>query len=165
MTFPRLVAIKGANLTAFDGTLDFIVTVQPREGSSPEDWPFHYVPGDRAPMTLAVKDWLAAHPKFKPGPRPVPSSNPLDYPLTRRQVRFVFIGLGLPADAVDIALVNVEDRPTREMLRIEWFEGRTFRRDDPVVVHTALHWVGIEPPLTDARIDKRWLEIARLGFT
>jgi hypothetical protein len=116
------------------------------------------VPSDGAPVTLAVKQYLADHPGLTIAKRVIPSRPVHTIHLTRRNVRLALASLGLPADAVELALAESEPADEREILRINWMEAQNLRRDDPIMVLTVNHWrsAGVD----EAKLDAAWLKIA-----
>lgn len=157
----EFISIRSGTKGPLPGTLDLMIEVK-TDDDAREVWPFHYVPADKEPVTLAVAAWLQANPKFAFGPWPKPSTDPNDYRLNRKQVRMAFIRLGLPADAIDIALNNSSKGAEREMMRLDWLEDSVFDRLAPVVIETFAFYAQVDPTLTESKLDAAWLDAARL---
>ena len=111
-------------------TLDLEIEVE--VDGKREVWPFHYVPDDEAASTLAVKEWLAAHPALAIAKRPPVNIN--DTYLDRRSIRLALIAMGLAADAPEqaFATMSVEQQ-------VEWMESKGFRRGDPLIGQILAH--------------------------
>jgi hypothetical protein len=156
---PKIVDVKSI-MEGPNGrdTLSMMVEVELDEGVR-EVWPFHYVPSDKAESTKTVTAWLAAHPDFPIGPRVVPMRPVNEMAITRRSIRLALVGLGLPADAVELALAESQPDTEREVMRAIWMEAQVVRRDDPIIVITVNYWrerAGID----EAMADKAWFEEA-----
>lgn len=145
----------------FPGVLELKIKVLTSEGLE-ETWPFTYSPADPAPISTAATQWLAEHPDFEIAPAVALTA--IDFSLNRRNVRSVFIGLGLPADAVDTAIQNKPAGGEREELMLAWLEDDHYRFDSPVVSATFDHWAGIDPNLTLAALEARWMEIGKMLY-
>lgn len=155
----RLVDVKSAEHSRWNNDiLDLVITVETDEGTV-EDWPFGYHTSDKAPITLAVTEFLAKHPDFEI--RDAPPLTAYNFHLNRRDVRAAFIGSGLRSDAVQTAIDNIATGAEREMLMVEWEETGWFRRDDPIVIATIKHWAQFDPTFDEQRFDGNWM---RLGL-
>ena len=133
-------------------TLDLIIEVETDEGNV-EEWPFHYVPDDTWPVTLAVKEWLAEHADFPIAKRPPPTVE--DFNMNRANLRRVLVAVGQRADAVETAL---DKNPGNEMLRVEWLEAvGGWPRTAPLVKLVLDHY-GIDPKAFDAEWLRRGKE-------
>jgi hypothetical protein len=150
---------KGVRSRWDDRLIDLEIKVLTSEGTE-EVWPFTYSPDDNAPMTKKAGAWMSAHPNFKIAA--APKLKPSDYTLNRRNVRSVFIGLGAPANAVDIAIENRPAGNERENLMLAWLEDASFSRDSEIVEMAFNHWSGIDPNLTKKMLDDRWMEIGKM---
>lgn len=152
----KLVGVNSAEVNRWHPDLiDLSITVETDEGTI-ETWPFTYHPDDPAPMTLAAKDYLAAHPELEiTSPAELTTA---DFRLNRRDVRIVFMGLGYGANAVDVALENLERGAQKDDLQLGWMENDSFARDDQIVLSTYEHWRGIDPTLTAEKVDEKWLD-------
>lgn len=153
--------VRAGHNRYFPEALDLLIKVQTSEGLE-ETWPFTYVKGDGAPITLQATEWLAAHPDFEIAP--AVALTPIDYTLNRRNVRSVFIGLGLPADAVETAIQNKPAGGEREELHLSWLEDDAFRFDAPVVTATFEHWASIDPNLKLSALQARWMEMGKVSY-
>lgn len=159
MTVTFIEVVRAEHSRFWSDVLDLDIRVITEEGVE-EVWPFTYVPSDGAPVTAAVATWLGTHPEF-----PVAAAVALsaaDFGLNRRNVRSAFIGIGLGADAVDIAINAKPAGGEREDLMLSWLEDDSFRIDSPVVVAAFDYWVGIDPNLTLAALNTKWVELGRM---
>jgi len=156
-----LDVLKAERVVFNDRLIDLEIKVRTSEGTE-EVWPFTYSPDDNAPITVAAGAWMSAHPDFK-----IKAARKLradDFALNRRNVRSVFIGLGFPANAVDIAIENRPAGGERENLMLAWLEDNSFRRDHEVVELAFAHWSGIDPNVTKKMLDDRWIEIGKMMY-
>lgn len=55
-----LIEVISIQRTSHPDRLECVIKVDAGEGE--EEWPFTYVADDTAPMTLAVRQWMAEHP-------------------------------------------------------------------------------------------------------
>jgi hypothetical protein len=142
--------------------IDLMIEVETDQGTV-ETWPFGYLPSDLAPITQQVTEWFKNNPQMEI--RPAPKLTHLDFGLNRRDVRVAFIGLGLPADAVEIALARKTADSDGELLKVDWLEGERFGRNDPVIVATLEHYIGLDPTLTPEKLDAKWLSIGMMNLS
>lgn len=159
----KLLDVLSAEYSRFrPDIIDFKIKVETDEGAE-EVWPFAYHPEDGSPITLGVKLWLEAHPDFKVA-KAAPLT-PADFHLNRRDVRTVFLTLGFPADAVDIAIQNRPAGGEREEAMLSWLEDDYFQRDSAVVLIAFEHWRGIDPNLTAEQVNERWILLGKRTLT
>jgi hypothetical protein len=71
--------------------------------------------------------------EYTPPEPPAPSTDPKDWPLTRRQLRLGLLGLGLTETAVLAAINETEDAAARAVALIEWQDADDYNFDHPLV--------------------------------
>lgn len=155
----KLVSVNSAEVNKFHpDLLELSITVETDDGTV-ETWPFTYHPSDTAPITIAAKEYLAAHPELEiTSPAELTAA---DFNLNRRDVRSVFMALGYGVNAVDVALENLERGSQKDELQLGWMEDAMYPRDSQTVLSTYEHWRGIDPTLTAEKVDEQWLRIGK----
>lgn len=76
---------------------------------------------------------LAIEPYEYTQPDPVVSTDPADYPLTRRQLRLGLLEIGLAETAVLEAINEIEDATERAVALIDWQDADNYNFDHPLV--------------------------------
>lgn len=153
-TIKFLGVVEGSVMEGPHGPETLELEIEVEEDGERKVWPFHYVPSDPAPATLAIKAWLDEHPDVAIKARPPVATTALR--LGRRPVREMLVGLGLPADAVEIALDALPEGAEKEAMRLDWMEGQGFYFEDPLVTQTLHYWMAERTDLNTGRLETAW---------
>ena len=86
------------------------------------------------------------------------AASPVIPTITRRQLRFALLRLGVTGDEVEAKIAAMPGTPIeREAAMIEWQDATTYERNHPLVV-----MLGAALDLTETQIDAAWMEAATI---
>lgn len=93
-----------------------------------------------------------------PPPPPPPSTDPVDYPLTRRQFKAMVYQLDI-ADKITSAISLISDVEQRAEARAAYEEADLYHRSDPLFASLAPHiWPDMTTGERETLIDDAWMQ-------
>lgn len=153
-----LVSVDSATHTA-GNALALVVTTDLGDGAGAQSLPYGWVVGDPHGLGPQVDAWMAAHPDFAIGAYvpPTPSTNPLDYILTKRQVCSALITAGVTDDPDGFVLgvlATIPDAQAKALAINDWKYAPSYHRDNALFNDPSLLGAA---GVTTRQIDQFWL--------
>lgn len=157
----KLLSVESAKKTSTPGMLELQITADLKDGTGAQLLPYGWSPDIHDPFGLypQIDEWMAAHPDFPVTDyiAPVPSTNPTDYTLTKRQVCAALI-IAKVTDDPDTFVLNIlnaiPDAQAKALAINDWKYAHAYHRDNALFNDpTLLGASGITP----AQIDQFWL--------
>ncbi len=98
-----------------------------------------------------IAEWEALGNTIAPYAPPVPSTNPVDYPLTPAQFRAMVDISGYGPD-IEVALEAIEDPINKAVARAKYLYSTSYRRDSAILLM-------LQPAvgISDAELDALWM--------
>lgn len=151
-----LISVDSARHTAGAA---FELTVTADLGDGPQSVPYGWLAGDPNGLGPQVDAWMAAHPDFAVAAYvpPTPSTNPLDYVLTKRQVCSALIMAGVTDDPDGFVLgvlATIPDAQAKALAINDWKYAPSYHRDNALFNDPSL--LGASG-ITAQQIDQFWL--------
>lgn len=158
----QLRSVDSATETSVGGVMELSITADLGDGNGTVSGiPYGWDQTVRDPHGLypQVDAWMAAHPDFAIGAYvpPTPSTNPLDYILTKRQVCSALIMAGVTDDPDGFVLgvlATIPDVQAKALAINDWKYAPSYHRDNALFNDPSLLGAA---GITTQQIDQFWL--------
>lgn len=152
-----LYDIISAQQSAYPTVLDLIIDAEIR--GVRDHYPFSYDPLDDDGLTPEIENFFFDHPDFPISPYvpPVPSTDPADYRLTKRQICAALIigGVATDPDGWMLTLLDhIEDDTTRALAINDWKNAPYYDRSNALFSDAGLVAAA---GMTSGQIDALWM--------
>lgn len=130
----ELLHISTSTATVWPGVFDLDIVIDMMDGTGPQQVDFTWRSGDTDSICPQIEAFLNERPDFPLLPYvPVaPSTNPVDYPLTMRQLRIGLVVNGFDVNIIKTVIDAIADPMQRAIATIWYEESSTVFWDHPM---------------------------------